>query len=235
MFRIVPLSIIRSFSLYTQQWYMSYRFAMLHWKTPDDGQRNCPKHVEFHSKNKFEKLVHLVGFITRTSILIRSLQSPLSVQRIQIGPIIIRYFVRSEIILEVIKYGHRTFCVQNVSETLRQNWVANFAHQNGGGGWGGEKIPIDICPRKHFPRYSPKLSPDPSTFDSYLWGQCKAQVYLTPVKKEVTLHQSLSTIFNCPGTPESLRQSVIRRVHACIDLCGGRLTICCELWLAKLW
>jgi len=30
--------------------------------TPDDGRRNCPKHVEFHSKNKFEKLVHLVGF-----------------------------------------------------------------------------------------------------------------------------------------------------------------------------
>jgi hypothetical protein len=35
------------------------------WKTPDDGQRNCLKHVEFHSKNKFEKLVHLVGFIIR--------------------------------------------------------------------------------------------------------------------------------------------------------------------------
>ena len=33
--------------------------------TPDDGQRNCPKHVEFYSKNKFEKLVHLVGFIVR--------------------------------------------------------------------------------------------------------------------------------------------------------------------------
>jgi len=27
MFLAVPLSIIRSFSLYTQQWYMSYRFA----------------------------------------------------------------------------------------------------------------------------------------------------------------------------------------------------------------
>jgi len=27
MFRKVPLSIIRSFSLYTQQWYMSYKFA----------------------------------------------------------------------------------------------------------------------------------------------------------------------------------------------------------------
>jgi len=33
------------------------------WKTPDDGQRNCPKHVEFHSKNKYEKSVHLVGLI----------------------------------------------------------------------------------------------------------------------------------------------------------------------------
>jgi len=27
MFRTVPLSIIRGFSLYTQKWYMSYRFA----------------------------------------------------------------------------------------------------------------------------------------------------------------------------------------------------------------
>ena len=27
MFRTVPLSIVRSFSLYTQQWYMSYSFA----------------------------------------------------------------------------------------------------------------------------------------------------------------------------------------------------------------
>jgi hypothetical protein len=34
-------------------------------KTSDDGQRNCPKHVVFHSKNKFEKSVHLVGFIIR--------------------------------------------------------------------------------------------------------------------------------------------------------------------------
>ena len=45
-------------------------YDICHWcvnseKTPDDGQRNCPKHVEFHSKNKFEKLMHLVGFIIR--------------------------------------------------------------------------------------------------------------------------------------------------------------------------
>ena len=35
------------------------------WKTPDEGQRNCLKHVEFQSKNKFEKLVHLAGVIIR--------------------------------------------------------------------------------------------------------------------------------------------------------------------------
>ena len=38
------------------------------WKNPDDGKMNCPKHVEFHSKNKFEKLVHLVGFYYKTFI-----------------------------------------------------------------------------------------------------------------------------------------------------------------------
>jgi len=31
--------------------------------TLDDGQKTCPKHVQFYSKNKFEKLVHPVGFI----------------------------------------------------------------------------------------------------------------------------------------------------------------------------
>jgi len=76
MFRTVHLSIISRFSLYTQPWYISYRFAdskavwhkpllCVQWKTPDDGQRNCPKHVNFYFKNKFEKLVYLVGFIVR--------------------------------------------------------------------------------------------------------------------------------------------------------------------------
>jgi hypothetical protein len=34
-------------------------------KTPDDGQRNCPKHVEFLDKNKFGKLVRLVVLLKR--------------------------------------------------------------------------------------------------------------------------------------------------------------------------
>jgi len=81
MYRTIPLSIIRSFSLYTQQmvyviqgcWHLPrklsanlyniYHLLCVQWETPDDGQRKCPKYVQFYSKNKFEKSVHLVGFI----------------------------------------------------------------------------------------------------------------------------------------------------------------------------
>ena len=44
---------------------MTYTIDVVQCKTLDDGQRNCPKHVELYSKNKFEKLVYLVGFIIR--------------------------------------------------------------------------------------------------------------------------------------------------------------------------
>jgi len=43
MFRTVPLSIIRSFSLYTQQWYISYRFA--------DRLRACSQSVSKPGEN----------------------------------------------------------------------------------------------------------------------------------------------------------------------------------------
>jgi len=39
---------------------MLYRFAD---SLRTGSGRNCPKYVEFYSKNKFEKLVHLVGLI----------------------------------------------------------------------------------------------------------------------------------------------------------------------------
>jgi len=75
MFRTVRLS-SGVYSLYTQRWCTSYRFvesfrAGPEWNneyTPDDGQTNCPKHLEFHEKNKFVKLAHLVGFITKKYI-----------------------------------------------------------------------------------------------------------------------------------------------------------------------
>ena len=44
---------------------MSYRFADSLRAGSDDGQRKCPKHIEFNSKNKFEKLVQLVSFNVR--------------------------------------------------------------------------------------------------------------------------------------------------------------------------
>ena len=87
MFRTVPLSIKSFFTVHTTMVYVIHIWWLLRaeccsqqspnlcvcvcvcvcvqWKTPDDGQRNCPKHVASYSKNKFEKLVHLVGFIIR--------------------------------------------------------------------------------------------------------------------------------------------------------------------------
>jgi hypothetical protein len=44
------------------------------WKIPDGGQRNCPKHVEFHFKNKFEKLINLFSFIITNCTSIRKKQ-----------------------------------------------------------------------------------------------------------------------------------------------------------------
>jgi len=35
------------------------------WKSPDEGQSNSSKHVEFYYKNKFEKLLRLISFIIR--------------------------------------------------------------------------------------------------------------------------------------------------------------------------
>jgi hypothetical protein len=94
MFRTVPLSIIRSFSLYTQQLCMSYRFAdslqagsWWNWVSSWYCSQAVSKPVwhisllcvqlktpddrqrncltKFRSKIKFEKLMHLVGFTTR--------------------------------------------------------------------------------------------------------------------------------------------------------------------------
>ena len=48
-----------------QNLYDIYLLLCVRCWTPDDGQTDSPKHVEFHSKNKFEKLAHLVGFVIR--------------------------------------------------------------------------------------------------------------------------------------------------------------------------
>jgi hypothetical protein len=52
------LSIIRSYSLYSQQWYMSHRFV-------DSFRKELSETRRVSFQNKFENLVHLVGFITK--------------------------------------------------------------------------------------------------------------------------------------------------------------------------
>jgi len=124
MFLTVPLSIIRSFSLYTQQWYMLYRSAdsytglltavskpvwhipllCIQWKTPNDGQRNCLKHVEFYSKNKFEKS-HLEAAVT---CFLRSVQGYTRLDKI-----------RSEIVRKEIEIPG----IQDVRTKENQNWI----------------------------------------------------------------------------------------------------------------
>jgi len=56
MFRTVPLSIIRSFSLYTHSNGICHTGLLTACEQDQDGtgdgHRNCPKHVEFHFKKK---------------------------------------------------------------------------------------------------------------------------------------------------------------------------------------
>ena len=61
MFWTVPLPILQAGG--KPVWHKL--LLCVQWKSPDYEQRNCPKHVEFYSKNKFEKSVHVVGFIIR--------------------------------------------------------------------------------------------------------------------------------------------------------------------------
>jgi len=90
MFRTVPLSIIRSFSRYIRQWYMSYSLLTAceqeHMLLLASCQHSCVTYIialrtvkiswwwtnklsetcRVSSQNKFEKLANLVGFIIRT-------------------------------------------------------------------------------------------------------------------------------------------------------------------------
>ena len=82
MFRTVRLSIIRSFSLYTRQWYMSYRYTdsqranvydIFHWCVYSEklllmGSGNVRNMQNFIPKINLTKLVHLVGFIVTARV-----------------------------------------------------------------------------------------------------------------------------------------------------------------------
>jgi hypothetical protein len=71
MFRAASLPILRSNPLYIRHWLMLYRFddrlragsgckwvhvpvPNVQWISPEDGQRNCPKHVDFRTRINLE-------------------------------------------------------------------------------------------------------------------------------------------------------------------------------------
>jgi len=68
---LIPLTSSQQ-NLYNIYLYNIYLLLCVQCWTPDVGQRDCPKHVEFHSENKFEKLVYIVGFVIRIYIDARS-------------------------------------------------------------------------------------------------------------------------------------------------------------------
>jgi hypothetical protein len=62
----------------------------------DDGQKNCPKHKEFHFQNKFEKLLHLIVFIIRILVcVLHSLSQTVSSLSRTAGSSIARYILIS--------------------------------------------------------------------------------------------------------------------------------------------
>ena len=83
------------------------------------------------------------------------------------------------------------------------------------GRWIGKGGPVAWPPR----------SPDLTSLDFFLWGHVKSLVYATPVE---TVEDLTARIFNAcevvqhtPGIFERVRQSMVRRCNACIEL-GGR-------------
>lgn len=75
------------------------------------------------------------------------------------------------------------------------------------------------------PQPWPPRSPDLNPIDFFLWGHLKSLVYITPVLNEgdlrIRIHQSCEIIRNSPGIFERVRQSMVRRTNACVEVGGG--------------
>lgn len=75
------------------------------------------------------------------------------------------------------------------------------------------------------PRLWPPRSPDHNPLDFFLWGYLKSLVYTTPVENLEDLQnrilQGCDVIRNTPGIFESVRQSMRRRIAACLMARGA--------------
>jgi len=59
-------STVHSALVYVMQVWWHIPVPNVQWNIPDDGQRNCPKYLEFLDKNKFGKLVYLLVLLKST-------------------------------------------------------------------------------------------------------------------------------------------------------------------------
>jgi hypothetical protein len=98
---------------------MTYTIAELQWITPEDGQRNCPKHVEFHFQNKFKELVHLVRFSTRKIWFSEFLGPHLTYRNPRVG------VVRGNYVCQEFVYYDR-----QLTHTLFQSEIWSFVTSN---------------------------------------------------------------------------------------------------------
>ena len=115
-----------------------YVLLCVQWKTADDGQRNCPKDVEFYSKNKFENVVHLVGFIIRMYINVLRTQTFTQGHRDSTNPVNTRWLWWH--------FAYRSNCARDLTE---------FFWQKKAKGLGQWLAVVPLCTAL-------ELSPDPS-------------------------------------------------------------------------
>lgn len=75
------------------------------------------------------------------------------------------------------------------------------------------------------PQSWPPRSPDLNPLDYFFWGHLKSLVYTTPIESIEDLRNRISAsceiIGNTPGIFERTRQSMRRRIEACITVDGG--------------
>lgn len=75
------------------------------------------------------------------------------------------------------------------------------------------------------PQLWPPRSPDLNPLDYFFWGHLKSLVYATPAVDEEDLRNriliNVNFIRNTPGILERVRQSMRRRLHACIASAGS--------------
>jgi len=85
------------------------------WKTADDGQRNCPKHVEFYSKNKIWEISASSWFYYKTLYLNYSGY----VTVLQIGRMLVRsQLMPLEFFIDIISF--RSHCGPGVTQPLAE-------------------------------------------------------------------------------------------------------------------